>query len=86
MLTDVAASERCRDLDLVDPITVLAATGLRESEFVGLRWVDFDPDAGTLTVTGKLVRATGYGLTRIDDTKSAPESGLCRCPVSRSMP
>ncbi len=81
MLTNVAASERCRELDLVDPITVLAATGLRESELLGLRWVDFDAAAGTLTVTGKLVRATGYGLTRIDDTKSA--AGKRTRPLAR---
>jgi integrase len=38
---------------------MLAATGLRESELLGLRWTDFDAHAGTVTVTGKLVRATG---------------------------
>jgi integrase len=70
MLTDVSASQRCRDNDLVDPILMLAATSLRESGLLGLRWIDFDADAGTLTVTGKVVRATGYGLTRIDETKS----------------
>jgi integrase len=37
LLADVSASERCREIDLVDPITVLAATGLRESELLGLR-------------------------------------------------
>lgn len=81
VLADVSASERCRDNDLVDPITVLAATGLRESELLGLRWVDFDADASTLTVTGKLVRATGYGLTRIDETKSA--AGKRTLPLPR---
>jgi integrase len=60
---------------------VLAATGLRESELLGLRWTDFDADAGTVTVTGKLVRATGYGLTRIDDTKSA--AGKRTLPLPR---
>jgi integrase len=66
--------------DLVDPIIVLAATGLRESELLGLRWTDFDADAGTVTVTGKLVRATGHGLTRIDATRRArPERGPCHC-------
>lgn len=81
LLAKVSASERCREIDLVDPITVLAATGLRESELLGLRWTDFDADAGTLTVTGKLVRATGYGLTRVDETKSA--AGKRTLPLPR---
>jgi integrase len=38
---------------------------------LALRWSEFDQDAGTLTVSGKLVRATGHGLQRIDETKSA---------------
>jgi integrase len=80
LLTDVSASQRCREIDLVDPITVLAATGLRESELLGLRWVEFDADAGTLTVTGKLVRATGYGLTRVDETKSAAGKRMLPLP------
>jgi len=79
--TTHSASERCREIDLVDPITVLAATDLRESELLGLRWLDFDEDAGTLTVTGKLVRATGYGLTRVDETKSA--AGKRTLPLPR---
>jgi hypothetical protein len=42
------------------------------AELLGLRWIDFDADAATVTVADKLVRATGHGLTRIDDnTKSA---------------
>ncbi len=81
VLADVSASERYRDNDLVDPIIVLAATGLRESELVGVRWIDFDADAATVTVTGKLVRATDHGLTRIDDTKSA--AGKKTLPLPR---
>jgi len=81
VLADVSASQRCRENDLVDPIIVLAATGLRESELLGLRWTDFDADAGTVTVTGKLVRATGHGLMRIDDTNSA--AGKRTLPLPR---
>lgn len=61
----------CREHDLVDPVILLIATGLRRSELLALRWKDFDADAGSLTVTGKLVRATGHGLSRIDETKTA---------------
>ena len=67
--------------DLVDPITVLIATGLRRSELLGLRWIDFDTDAGTITVTGKVIRETGKGLIRMDETKSA--SGRRTLPLAR---
>jgi integrase len=36
-----------------------------------MRWVDYDSEARTLTVTGKVVRATGEGLKRVDEAKSA---------------
>lgn len=65
------ASEECQRRDLVDPVTLLIATGLRRSELVALRWSDFDTDAGTIAVTSKVVRQRGIGLTRIDETKTA---------------
>ena len=71
LLTKLRASEACQQRDLVDPITLLIATGLRRSELLALRWSDFDADAGTIAVTGKLVRQRGVGLTRIDETKTA---------------
>ena len=49
----------------------MIATGLRRSELLALRWSDFDADAGTVAVTGKLVRQRGVGLARIDETKTA---------------
>ena len=70
LLGKLRASKYCRDHDLVDPITILIATGVRRSELLALRWQDFDEAAGTLTVAGKVVRATGEGLQRIDDTKT----------------
>lgn len=71
LLTEIRASDFCERRDLVYPITILIATGLRRSELSAMRWSDFDADAGTLTVAGRLVRATGYGLQRIGQTKSA---------------
>jgi integrase len=50
---------------------ILAATGLRRCELLGLRWGDFDENAGTLAVTGKVVRIMGEGLIRVDETKTA---------------
>jgi len=72
LLSKVRASESCIKRDLVDPITVLMATGLRRSELLALRWRDFDADACTIAVTGKVVRQRGKGLVRVDDeTKTA---------------
>ena len=42
--------------DLVDPIIMFIATGLRRSELFALRWEDFDETAGTITVCGKIAR------------------------------
>jgi integrase len=70
LVAKVRASAYCKDHDLIDPITLLMATGLRRSELLALRWEDFDTDAGTLAVTGKVVRVSGGGLVRLDETKS----------------
>ena len=64
-------SKACQRHDLVDPITLVAATGLRISELLGLRWADYDDETFTLKVTGKVIRAAGKGLMRIDETKTA---------------
>jgi integrase len=50
------------------------ALGLRVSEIMGLRWDEFDPDARTIAVSGKVVRAEGVGLLRnptFDSSKGA---------------
>ncbi|WCS17527.1 site-specific integrase [Mycobacterium marinum] len=71
LLAKLRASEACQRHDLVDPISLFVATGLRISELLGLRWVDFDEMGPTLTVSGKVIRAAGKGLMRIDETKTA---------------
>ena len=71
LLTKMRASEECQQRDLIDPVTIRIATGLRRSELLALRWSDFDADADTIAVPGKLVRERGVGLTRIDETKTA---------------
>lgn len=76
----LSSSPFCREHDLVDTVTLLIATGLRRSELLALRWKDFDAEAGTLTVAEKLVRATGHGLSRIDETKTA--AGKQTLPLS----
>ena len=54
---------------------------MRESELLGPRWSDFDADAATVPVTGKLVRATGHGPARLDNPQSA--AGKRTLPLPR---
>lgn len=94
MLAKLRASEACQRHDLVDPITLFIATGLRISELLGLEWSNFDESSATLTVTGKVIRAAGKGLVRIDDTKTAagrrtlplPTFAVTVLSVRRSLP
>lgn len=81
LLEKLHGSKFCQDHDLVDPVTLLIATGLRRSELLGLQWTDYDDQACTLTITGKLIRVSGVGLQRIDETKSA--AGRRTVPLPR---
>lgn len=81
LLADVRSSDYCNEHDLADPITLYIATGFRRSELLALQWTDFDQDAGTLTVTAKLIRATGYGLQCIDETKTT--AGMRTVPLPK---
>ncbi|MBF6445731.1 tyrosine-type recombinase/integrase [Nocardia farcinica] len=71
--TPPTVAEYCDSADLADLITLLAATGLRRSQILGLLWSDIDLNARTLRCTGKVVRVKGTGLVRIakdDDPKN----------------
>jgi integrase len=81
LLAKLRTSTLCREHDLIDPITLLIATGLRRSELLGLRWSDYDMNTGTIAVTGKVVRVSGTGLMRMDETKSA--AGRRTIPLPR---
>lgn len=81
LLQKLQSSKFCRNHDLVDPITLLIATGLRRSELLGLRWIDYDDETCTLAVTGKVIRVSGAGLKRLDETKSA--AGRRTVPLPR---
>ena len=70
LLGKLRASEACHAADIVDPITLFVATGLRRSELLALRWADYDEAAGTLTVSGKIARIKGVGLRRLDTGKT----------------
>lgn len=81
LVDQLRASERCARFDLVDPIIMLMATGLRRSELLGLRWIDYDVEAKTIAVTGKVVRAKGKGLQRYNTTKSKAGKRTLRLPA-----
>ena len=73
-------SETCQRADLVDPVTILAATGMRRSELLALRWADFDEIAGTLAVRGKVARLAGEGLKRLDTGKTESSERVVPLP------
>jgi hypothetical protein len=84
LLAKLRASEACQRHDLIDPLTLFIATGARMSELLGWYWTDFDDQNGTLAVTGKVVRAAGKGLLRIDDTKTAAGRRVLPLPTFRN--
>ena len=85
VLKAVLESEKCRDKDLTDPIVIHLATGLRVSEVLGLLWEEFDPDAKTIAISGRVVWAKGEGLLRtptFDSSKgTAPVLALAQFAV-----
>ncbi|MFM8855855.1 MAG: tyrosine recombinase XerC [Actinomycetota bacterium] len=81
LLANVRASEYCQEKDLVDPITIYVATGMRPAELLGLRWDDFDVAAATLTLTGNVIRVPGEGLRRKENLKTAASRRTMRLPT-----
>ncbi|EFV14273.2 site-specific integrase [Segniliparus rugosus] len=54
---------------------MLAGTGLRTGELLGLLWSDIDLQEKTLTLSGKVTRGSGQGLIREEFTKSEAGDG-----------
>ncbi len=66
-------SEYCKSAGMVDPITMFIATGLRESELLGIQRSGIDLERKVLRIDGKVIRIPGKGLERIsfeDDPKN----------------
>ncbi|OYN81699.1 site-specific integrase [Mycolicibacterium sphagni] len=80
LLAALRESQACWDADLVDPITMLAATGLRRSELLALRWEDYDEAARTIAVSGKIARLPGEGLKRLDSGKTESSQRVVALP------
>lgn len=70
LVAKLRASEACQTTDMVDPIIMLIATGLRRAELLALRWEDVDEEAGTVSVSGKIARIPGEGLKRLQRGKT----------------
>jgi len=82
LLAAVRADDRLREVDAVELIEFLAATGCRIGEACALAWSDVDLEAGTMTVRANVVRATGRGLIRQDHTKT--KAGLRTVKLPRT--
>ncbi|WP_232490902.1 tyrosine-type recombinase/integrase [Mycobacterium dioxanotrophicus] len=80
LLTALEGSEVCKQKDLRDPVIVFAATGLRRSEVLALRWEDVDLDGRVLTAAFSVVRLKGKGLVRQDRTKGGGEARTLPLP------
>lgn len=65
----LAADKAAASVDLPLLVDMLLATGARIGEALALRWDDVDLDAGTVAITGTVVRVKGQGMTRQDTTK-----------------
>lgn len=76
LLAALDTSEVCQGKDLRDPVILLAATGLRRSELLALRWEDIDLDGRVLTAAFSVVRIKGKGLVRQDRTKGGDERSV----------
>ena len=76
LLKGLADSDECVSKDLRDPVVLLAATGMRRSELLALRWEDVDLDGRVLTAAGSVVRLKGQGLVRQDRTKGGDQRSV----------
>lgn len=56
--------------DVVELVDFLLATGVRIGEASAVRWLDVDLAAGTVAITGNVVRVKGIGLIRQEDESS----------------
>lgn len=77
----LAADPRAIGQDLPDLVDILLATGLRIGEAVALTWSAVDLDAGTVEVTGTIVRVTGHGLTIKPKPKSRSGRRVVELPA-----
>jgi integrase len=76
----LAQDARARTNDLPDLAAFLVATGMRIGEACAVSWPDVDLDAGTVAITGTVLRLKGRGLV-ISRPKSAAGERVLQLPV-----
>ncbi|WP_166741786.1 tyrosine-type recombinase/integrase [Cumulibacter soli] len=72
--------KKARAADLPDVVDMFAATGLRISEVLGVRWDDVDLDAGTVTPRMRVQRIKGQGLHLTDRLKTKGKRATLQLP------
>ena len=70
---------KARDRDLPDLVAFMVATGLRIGEACAITWSDVDVDAGTVTVSGTVLRVKSQGLV-VSRPKSAAGERVLELP------
>ncbi|WP_244976185.1 site-specific integrase [Nocardia huaxiensis] len=63
--TPPLVAEYCEDADLADLIAIMAATGQRPSQVLGLAWPFYNRKNRTIRTVGKVIRVKGKGLVRV---------------------
>jgi integrase len=78
--TKLAADERAVDLDLVDFVDMMLATGFRIGETAAVTWPAVDLDAGTVEVRGTVIRIAAVGLVIKPKPKSRSGQRAVKLP------
>ncbi|KFF58292.1 hypothetical protein JF66_19615, partial [Cryobacterium sp. MLB-32] len=82
LLAAVSADERLRELDHVDVMMFLAATGCRLGEVLAVQWGALDLMAGTVAIRANVIRARGQGVLLQDHTKTTAGARTIAIPQS----
>jgi integrase len=77
--TWLSEDAKARDRDLPDLVAFMVATGLRIGEACAVTWSDVDVDAGTVTVSGTVLRVKSQGLV-VSQPKSAAGERVLEVP------
>ena len=70
IITAIQANTTLVEEDIADVFLLQAHTGLRIGEALALRWEDVDLEAGTLSVTGTMIRVPKVGIRRQERPKT----------------
>jgi integrase len=79
----LAAADQCTDATFGALIWMLATTGARIGEGLGLRWQDVDLDGGKLTIAGAIIEAGGKPRRSVTKTRKPRTIGIPRDLVKR---